>query len=148
MPGAKNVLSALLNKNVLKQMLKCFHELVSNILNRGPCCFYTSMSQVIKEEREFNQSSIFFLRSIRVVLSPAASKIYKKCQWGITSCWSISKILWQISLLVVNIRPQPHPCFIDYNFSLIKENSKSRSFSWRWIFIYLVARNQIKKITF
>lgn len=50
MPGAKNVLSALLNKNVLKQMLKCFPELVSNLqLNQRPCCFYTSMSQVLKK---------------------------------------------------------------------------------------------------
>lgn len=40
-----------------------------------------------EEERVFNQIFHFFsLGYIRVVLFPAAGKIYKKCQWGITSC--------------------------------------------------------------
>lgn len=132
----------------LRKCLNAFLNGVKLILNQGPHCFYSSMLRVMQKRWCLTKSSILSLGYTRAVLFPAASKTYKKCQWGIASCRSISKILRHISLLVVNIRPQPRPYFIDYHFSLIKENPKSRSFSWRQIFIYLVARNQIKKITF
>lgn len=95
----------------------------------------------------FNQTFHPFLRIRTSCPISTASKIYIKRQRGTAGYQSIPETR-QISLLVVNIRPQPHPYFIDYHFSLIKENPKSRSFRWRQIFIYLVARNQIKKITF
>lgn len=58
-------------------------------------------------------------------------------------------MLWQISLLLVNIRPQLHSYFIDYYFSLIKEKPLSpAALTGDGDFIYFAARNQIKKITF
>lgn len=62
MPGAKHALSALLNKNVLKEMLKCFPEWCQTYIKSGSSLFLFQHVTSHAEEMVFNQIFHSFLR--------------------------------------------------------------------------------------